>query len=444
MKPQKTFGILFATIGLVSSSVATAAVTMSTEEQKLYQLLNEYRLENNLPAIPASPSLTLVAQTHAKDLDTYPPALELGCNLHSWSSNGAWSSCCYTEDHAQAQCMWDKPKELTSYTADGYEMAHGGSGVVMDAQSALDAWKASNSHNEVMLNQGSFSVLSWGAVGIGIYGGYASVWFGQAAEEEAGTTSARITNISTRANVSGGQNDALAGFVLSGSSTRQIMLRGIAVQNGVDPLLTLLKRNSNGTAWDSVAVNDEWENDVNAGSVDSLSEHLRLPDTYGNDAGALLHLEAGVYTAQLSSNAEAGLEVVGVDAVGDAGPILMNISTRAYISGGENDVFAGFVITGSGSLTAMLRGIAVADGVDPSLTLLKYNGSTWDTVAVNDEWENDANAAAVNALPVNLRLPDTYGNDAGILLDLSAGVYTAQLSSSSGPGLAVVGVDVVE
>ena len=255
-------------------------------------------------------------------------------------------------------------------------------------------------------------------------------------------SNARIVNISTRANVSGGENDAFAGFVLSGSGTRQVMLRGIAAQSEVDPLLSVLEYN--GAAWDYLTVNGEWENDVNACSANSLPESLRLPDNYDNDAGVLLDLAAGVYSVQLSSDAGAGLEVVGVDAVGNTGPVLMNISTRAYLSGGVNDIFAGFVITGGGSLTVMLRGISLDDGVDPLLTLLKHNGSTWDTVAVNDEWENDANATAVTALPENLHLPDTYGNDAGILLDLSAGVYTVQLSSTSGPGLAVVGVDAVE
>ena len=258
------------------------------------------------------------------------------------------------------------------------------------------------------------------------------------------SSTAYLTNISTRANVSGGQNDAFAGFVVSGTGTQQVMLRGIAVDSGTDPNLTLLK--FNGATWESVAVNDEWEADSNAGDVGNLPSALQLPDTFNNDAGLLLHLDPGVYSAQLSSNGSAGLMTVGVDAVdtASANPKLVNISTRAYVSGGQNDAFAAFVISGSGSLKVMLRGIAVDSGTDPSITLLKFNGATWDTVDSNDEWELHRSASGISALATALQLPDNFGNDAGMLLDLSAGVYSVQLSSAADSGLMAVGVDEVE
>ena len=254
--------------------------------------------------------------------------------------------------------------------------------------------------------------------------------------------SAYLTNISTRADIQSGDRNAFAGFVLSGSGIQKVMLRGIAAASGVNPALTILQRNSG--VWQSVAVNDEWENDISANDIRALPAHLQLPDTYGNDAGILLYLGPGVYTAQLGTTGGTGLAVVGVDAVSNNGPVLTNISTRAYVAGGDNDAFAGFIINGDGTLKVMLRGIASASGVNPNLTLLKHNGTAWDIVKTNDEWELDGNAAAVAALPAHLRLPDTYGNDAGILIDLSAGVYTARLSSSGTPGLAVVGLDVVQ
>jgi uncharacterized protein YkwD len=256
------------------------------------------------------------------------------------------------------------------------------------------------------------------------------------------SNSARLVNISTRANVSGGQNDAFAGFVLSGTNTQQIMLRGIAAASGIDPALVLLKRN--GTAWESVAANDEWEQDISANNIRALAANLRLPDSYGNDAGMLLHLGSGVYSAQLSSRSHSGLAVVGVDALSDAGAVLTNISTRAYISGGQNDAFAGFIISGSGTLKVMLRGIAAASGVNPKITLLRRNGTAWEAVDNNDDWEDHISASAIRALASNLQLPDGYdGYDAGMLLNLPAGVYSLQLSSISGSGLAVVGVDAV-
>ena len=61
------------------------------------------------------------------------------CNLHSWSDKGPWSACCYTPDHAQAQCMWDKPSELTNYPGNGYEISAAG---YDSAQAALAGQEA--------------------------------------------------------------------------------------------------------------------------------------------------------------------------------------------------------------------------------------------------------------------------------------------------------------
>src|SRR5688572_16243476 len=70
---------------------------LSEEEQKLYNLIMEYRKSKNLPAIPLSAKLTKVAQTHARDLmDNYKFDLKNKCNPHSWSKKGKWSACCYT------------------------------------------------------------------------------------------------------------------------------------------------------------------------------------------------------------------------------------------------------------------------------------------------------------------------------------------------------------
>ena len=138
----------------------------------------EYRVSKGLGLIPLSGSLTIVAQTHVKDLKNNNPTNNL-CNMHSWSSNGSWSSCCYTSDHKQASCMWNKPKELTSYKASGYEIAYGSSNARITAEDALNGWKNSSGHNAVIINQGIWTNKLWKAIGIGITDGYAVVWFGE-------------------------------------------------------------------------------------------------------------------------------------------------------------------------------------------------------------------------------------------------------------------------
>jgi len=155
-------------------------VALSTEEQELYDLIMEYRAENSLPSIPVSRSLTYVAQVHCWDVETNSPD-EGSCNLHSWSSAGSWSACCYTSDHSQASCMWDKPKEMTSYPSNGYEISYWSSGSA-SAQGALNGWKSSSGHNAVIINEGTWKNNDWKAIGIGIYDGYAMVWFGTATD----------------------------------------------------------------------------------------------------------------------------------------------------------------------------------------------------------------------------------------------------------------------
>jgi hypothetical protein len=77
--------------------------------------------------------------------------------------------------------MWKAPQRLgTLYPGNGYENAHGGSGGYQaTAVSSLESWQGSSDHNAVILNQGMWRSTQWKALGIGIYGGYAVLWFGE-------------------------------------------------------------------------------------------------------------------------------------------------------------------------------------------------------------------------------------------------------------------------
>jgi uncharacterized protein YkwD len=156
----------------------TFAQQASPDELQLYDLINAYRAEKGLEAIPLSPSLTLVAQTHSKDLAVNNPHKKQYCNLHSWSGNGSWKSCCYPNDHSNAECMWYKPRELTSYQGHGFEIAYYHSAQATPEE-ALDSWKRSAGHKAVLINEGTFKKAQWNAVGVGIYENYATVWFGR-------------------------------------------------------------------------------------------------------------------------------------------------------------------------------------------------------------------------------------------------------------------------
>lgn len=156
-----------------------AEVCINPEEKKLYDLIMEYRKSKGLPAIPLSAKLTLVAQTHARDLaENYRLDRSGKCNLHSWSKKGNWSPCCYTSDHKRAECMWNKPQEIAAYESAGYEIAfYSSSGAT--AEEGLNEWKKSPGHNPVIINEGTWKKVQWQAIGLAIYEGYGLVWFGE-------------------------------------------------------------------------------------------------------------------------------------------------------------------------------------------------------------------------------------------------------------------------
>ncbi|MEG4350383.1 CAP domain-containing protein [Microcoleus sp. LAD1_D5] len=138
------------------------------ETQTLYNLIHQYRAANGMQEIiPRSPSLDYVAQTHVEDLDSF-----------ATETTHSWSNCAYDPNNEEGQkCMWDAPKRLTSYQGNGYEIATGRLGGNITPEAALESWKNSPAHNSVILNQGIWT-QPWNAMGVGIYKGYATVWFG--------------------------------------------------------------------------------------------------------------------------------------------------------------------------------------------------------------------------------------------------------------------------
>jgi len=162
----------------------TSSRCLSDEEQKLARLIYDYRSMHGLAPTSITHSLTQVAKVHVRDLHenflvTVPPSPGLSCNLHSWSSQGHWTPVCYRPDHALATAMWNKPREITAnvYTGNGYELAYWSS-IPATASRILTGWQQSPPHQAVLLETGGWQQKRWPAMGVGIYGQFAAVWFG--------------------------------------------------------------------------------------------------------------------------------------------------------------------------------------------------------------------------------------------------------------------------
>ncbi len=188
MSPRPCLYLLLVLLALTACNAPTPSVAPEpggAGANAVAEVVNRYRRSRGLPVIALSPALTRVAAAHVADLEAHYRKTGT-CNMHSWSKNGNWSACCYTPDHRQAACMWNKPKEITggAYSAPGYEIVAHYTDPMTPAM-ALEIWKDSPGHHAMILNSGTWSAHPWRAMGAAIGTHFAVVWFGEAADATA-------------------------------------------------------------------------------------------------------------------------------------------------------------------------------------------------------------------------------------------------------------------
>lgn len=175
---------------LKQSSASVVAPGMNTvltaEEAKLVDLINIERNSKNLSDVPATVSLSQTAKWHLRDLILNAPDKGIDergmpCGMQSWSGEGSkmggWEILCYTRDHRYASGMWKKPREITGYAGNGFEVTYWRSSSIT-AEMAIDAWKRNKAQWSVITQEGVWKKMSWKAMGVAIDGNYASLWFG--------------------------------------------------------------------------------------------------------------------------------------------------------------------------------------------------------------------------------------------------------------------------
>ncbi|MBI5771403.1 MAG: arylsulfatase [Verrucomicrobia bacterium] len=256
---------------------------------------------------------------------------------------------------------------------------------------------------------------------------------------------ARLVNLATRAQIGGAAGTPIAGFVISGSpstgsgpaASKRVLTRAVGpglAAFGVtgalaDPSLTLV---SGAT---TIATNDNW---LAADATTFSSVGAFALTSGGRDAALVANLAPGAYTAVVGTGAASGLvllETYDADATASSAA-LVNASTRAFVGTGESVLIPGFVISGSGTVKVLLRaaGPALASfGVtgtvaDPQIALFSSTSTT--ALATNDNWSTAANAAAISAAAASagaFAFP-SGSRDAALLVELSAGNYTATVS----------------
>ena len=260
------------------------------------------------------------------------------------------------------------------------------------------------------------------------------------------TPAAQAINLSTRMRVLTDDNVGIGGFIITGTGSKNLLLRAIGpslsqfgVPNALpDPVLEL-----NGPVGFVTITNNNWRDDP---TQETLIEATGIPPTDDLESAIYASLNPGAYTAILrGNNNTTGVALIEVYDLSQAVPAkLANISTRAFVSIGNDIVIAGFILgNGSASDRVVVRGIgpSLADfGVpdvlaNPTLELRDNNGTL---LLANNDWQDDSvQAAEITAAG----LAPTNNLESGIAATLPPGAYTALLAGfGNGTGNGVVEV----
>jgi hypothetical protein len=257
---------------------------------------------------------------------------------------------------------------------------------------------------------------------------------------------AQAINLSTRMRVQTGDNVGIGGFIVSGSAPKHVLLRAMGpslAQSGIpnplaDPTLEL-----HGPGAFVTITNDNWRDDP-AQEAAILATGIAPSNNLESAIDATL--APGNYTAVVKGkNNTLGVALVEVyDLNAAALSKLANMSTRAFVSTGDNVVIAGItlgshrdndriVVRGMGpSLTAAGVPNALAD---PTLELRDSNGAL---LSSNNDWQDNA-AQAMELTAAGLA--PTNNLESGLATTLPAGLYTALLAGlNNGAGIGLVEV----
>ena len=243
----------------------------------------------------------------------------------------------------------------------------------------------------------------------------------------------KLANISTRVAAGSGEHRLIGGFIISGTTSKKVIVRAIGPSLGqygvgsalADPILEL--HDASGAV---IVTNDNWadtqESEVNASGI---------APTNDRESAIVRTLAPGAYTAVVDGKAGGtGTALVEVyDLSPTANSTLGNISTRGAV-GPESDVMiGGFIVNGtSGSTRVLVRtagpsltSAGVTDAMpDPTLELRDLYGTV---IATNDNWREGAEFEIEQS-----KLAPANDLEAAVITTLPSGPYTAVIHERNG------------
>ena len=244
-----------------------------------------------------------------------------------------------------------------------------------------------------------------------------------------------------------GDGVGIGGFIITGNTPKRVILRAIGpslTRFGLtdvlaDPVLEL-----HGPTGFITLTNNNWR-DTQEDEIQATG----IPPVNDLESAIVVTLPPGAYTAIVRGNTPApnGVALVEIyDLNQGVDSKLANLSTRAFVSTGDNVVIAGFLLSDNVTLDRVIvRGLgpslsptffpASAVLADPNLELRDSNGLL---VVSNNDWQDNAVQAAEI---IAAGLAPTNTHEAAVAATLPPGLYTALLfGTSGGTGIGLVEV----
>ncbi|MFZ5875343.1 MAG: toxin TcdB middle/N-terminal domain-containing protein [Nitrospirota bacterium] len=293
----------------------------------------------------------------------------------------------------------------------------------------------------------------------------------------------RLLNISARAYVGTGANVTNAGFIITGTSPKTVLIkaRGPSMSGApfnvpgtlANPTVTLYSF-ATGTY---IASQDNWQTAPSCAGYTCSGPpagqdpcqpnpgQTVAPPGCTSEAAFQITLAPGAYSAIMSGvNNGVGVGLVSVNDLDPDGSqsALRNISARAYVGTGANVTNAGFIITGTSPKTVLIkaRGPSMSGApfnvpgtlANPTVTL--YSFATGTYIASQDNWQTAPSCAGYTCSgppagqdpcqpnPGQTVAPPGCTSEAAFQITLAPGAYSAIMSGvNNGVGVGLVSVN---
>jgi len=253
-----------------------------------------------------------------------------------------------------------------------------------------------------------------------------------------------LINLATRIDVGTGQNVLIGGFIIAGSTSKPVVLRGIgpSLQDDGQPIPGRLENpflELHDSSGDLIASNDDWVNSAQKQQI--IDSDLEPSDD--KESALLESLEPGAYTAILrSATDDTGIGVVELYDLAEPAPAnAVNIASRGTVQPGNGVMIGGFTVGGAKARRFVVRALGPSLSspqipnalADPHLTLHNSSGIK---IGENEDWRTtqEQQIQSTGLAPKN-------DKEAAIVTIAVPGQYTAIVSGADGSsGVALVEV----